>query len=534
MEPRWLARRGQGGDTQKNIQANHFMSKVKKLALGILMVLVVLVAGVAIIVPMLANIDRYRPQVAAQIAKETGKPVEIGRLTLTILPRVAIRVDDFALGNPDGFPKGDFIKAKKIYAAVNAFELMHHKVDITSLQFDDLTLDMLEDAHGKWNFENPPAAVAASSTPPSQGGPSFTLGVISKVSIARGNFSAASLLESGARGPSLLEVKSATVDLHDVNLNAMSASASLHLHSPAPGEFAQLESWFNTTVRAADNPGPSVAEGTIKADAVAFGPLNITKLKSKIRLYPQQVFFDDLNLNCYDGSAAGNLSLNFGGPNLAYTVDAELKGVKIAQFLDAFPQTKGMLTGTLEGAVKMQGLVLKSSDPLQGVTGSGNGIIRDGKMPSLQITGNLRSIAKLASVGPADGDASSFHSLSADFQIADSRLSSNKIDLDGNGVDVVGSGSLTMAGEGTLDYQGDASIAAGGSNPLVAVLGGLAGATYTDGKLTFPFTVAGTFAKPKFSMKGGGLADKGAAPDNVQKNVKLVRGLSELLKKRSE
>ncbi len=512
------------------------MSKVKKLALGILVVLVVLVAGVAIIVPMLANIDRYRPQVAAQIAKETGKPVEIGRLTLTILPRVAIRVDDFALGNPDRFPKGDFIKARKIYAAVNAFELMHHKVDITSLQFDDLTLDLLEDNRGKWNFENPPAQAAAPapSAPSSQGGATFTLGVISRVSIARGNFSAASLLDSGARGPSLLEVSSATIDLHDVNLNAMAASAALHLHRRAPGEFAQIESWFNTTVYAADNPGNSVAEGTIKADAVAFGPLNITKLKSKIRLYPQRVFFDDLNLNCYDGSAAGNLSLNIGAAKLAYTVDAELKGVKIAQLLDSFPQTKGMLTGTLEGAVKIQGLVLKSSDPLQGVTGSGDGTIRDGKMPSLQITGNLRSIAKLASVGPADGDASSFHSLSADFQIADSRLSSNKIDLDGNGVGVVGSGSLTMAGEGTLDYQGDASIAAGGSNPLVAILGGLAGATYADGKLTFPFTVAGTFAQPKFSMKGGGLTDKGPAPDNVEKNVKLVRGLSGLLKKRSQ
>src|ERR1035437_4379302 len=96
------------------------MSRGKKIALVVLIIFVVVVAGLAIIVPMLFDVDRYRPQVAAQIQKETGKPVEIGRLTLTILPQVAIRVDDFSLGNPAGFPTGDFVKAKKIHAIVNA------------------------------------------------------------------------------------------------------------------------------------------------------------------------------------------------------------------------------------------------------------------------------------------------------------------------------------------------------------------------------------------------------------------------------
>ncbi len=228
------------------------------------------------------------------------------------------------------------------------------------------------------------------------------------------------------------------------------------------------------------------------------------------------------------------MSLNFGGANLAYTVDAKLRGVKVDQFLDSFPQTKGLLTGTLEGTAKMQGLVLKSSDPLQGVTGSGNGIIRDGRMPSLQITGNLRSITKLAGLGPATGDPSSFNSLSADFHISEARLSSSKIDLDGNGVGVVGSGNLTIAGEGTLDYQGDASIAASGSNPLTSLLGGFAGAKYADGKLIFPFTVSGTFAKPKFAVKSGGIEDQGTSSANVPQNVQLVRGLAGFLKKKKQ
>jgi uncharacterized protein involved in outer membrane biogenesis len=275
-----------------------------------------------------------------------------------------------------------------------------------------------------------------------------------------------------------------------------------------------------------------VAQGTLKADALQFGDLSVTKLKSKIRLYPKQVFIDDLDLKCYGGGLTGNLSLNFGGANLAYSVDAQLKGVNVEEFLNAFPQAKGMMTGTLDGTAKMSGAVTHSSDPLVGVTGSGQASIRNGRMPSLQLGGNLRSLAKMASIGPANGDPSSFSSLSTDFRIADARLSSKKITLVGNGVDVDGSGSMTMAGDGTLDYQGDASLAASGSNPMGTVLGGLAGAKFANGKMTFPFTVGGTFAKPKFSLKGGAAGQSGMIPAAAQQPANVVRGISGLLKKK--
>ena len=478
------------------------MSKGKMVALVVVIVLVLIVAGLAIIIPMLFNVDRYRPQVAAQIQQETGKPAQIGRLALTILPVVAIRVDDFSLGNPSGFPTGDFVKAKRIYAVVNPFALLHRKVEITSLELDDLTLDMLENTHGKWNFENPPAKAPPPPDLPGDSSASFTLGIISKLTIERGQFAAASLLTSGVPGPSLMEVHGASIDLRQVDLNAFS-TASLRKPASAPGELAAVTGWLNTIVYAADPEGPAAAQGTLKADALQFGDLGVTKLKSKVRLYPKQVFIDDLDLKCYGGSAAGNLSLNFGGANLAYSVDARLKGVNVAEFLNAFPQAKGMMTGTLEGTAKANGTVVHSSDPLAGITGSGQASIRNGRMPSLQLGSNLRSLAKMANVGPANGDPSSFSSISTDFRIANARLSNNKITVVGNGVNVDGSGSMTMAGDGTLDYQGDASLLASGSNPLGTVLGGLAGAKFANGKMTFPFTVGGTFAKPKFSLKGG-------------------------------
>lgn len=510
------------------------MSKGKKVGLLVLVALVVIVGGLAVIIPLLFDVNRYRAQVAAQIQEETGKPAEIGHLALTIFPKVAIRVDNFSLGNPPGFPAGNFVAAKQINVVVNPSALLHRSVEITSLELKNLTLNMLEDTHGKWNFENPPAKAAA---PPAEStgssGPAFTLGVISKVTVSHGEVSVADLLASGAPAPPSVAVHGATINLREVNLSAFSSAA---LQQPAAPERVAPSRWRGPIVYAADGKGPMAAEGTLRADALRFGQLGVTKLETKMRLYPKQVFLDDLDLRCYGGKLTGNVSLNFGGANLKYRTDARLKGVNVAQFLEAFPQAKGMLTGTLDAAAKIDGTVVQSADPLAGIAGAGQASIRDGQMPSLQLGSNLRMLAKMVNLGPANGDPSSFSSLSSDFRIADSRLSSNKVALVGNGMEVDGSGNMTMAGDGTLDYQGTASLAAGGSSsPLTNVLGSLTGATFANGKLSFPFTVGGTFAKPKFGLKHG--ATPTALPTNVQsvqKSVDTLRGLAGMFKKKQQ
>lgn len=510
------------------------MTKGTKVVLTLVSAFILLVLVLAVVVPMFFNVDRFRPEVVAQIQEETGKPAQIGRLSMTFLPQVAIRVDNFSLGNPAGFPAGDFVKAKKISAVVNASALLHHSVEITSLKLDGLTVNMLEDAQGKWNFENPPtanehpqqAAAAGSSNP------SFTLGVISQLTVADGQFSAATVLPSAVTGPRLMEVDSASIDLHQVNLNAFTASLQ---SSPAvPGNVTASTGWVDTMIYAAEASGLSVAEGTIKADALKFDPIVVTSFKSKFRLYPKQLFFDDLSLSAYGGGAIGNLSLDFGGPALAYKVDAKLKGVNVAEFLAAFPQAKGMMTGVLDGSANVTGAVEHSADPLAGVTGAGQAYIRNGQMPNLQLGSNLRTLARMANLGPSNGDPSSFSMLSADFSIADARLSSKTISLVGNGLNVDGSGSMTMAGEGSLNYVGDASLAASGTNPLATLVGGVTGAKVSNGRLTFPFTVAGTLAKPHFALKGGPAGQAGALPASVQQPATVVRGLAGLLKKKSQ
>ncbi len=518
------------------------MSTRKKVILGILIFLVVTLVALVVIVPLLFDVDRYRPQVASLIEEQTGKPAEIGHLALTVFPSLSIRVDDFALKNPSGFPPGYFVKAQRIYAVVDAGGLWNHQVVIKSLDLDTPAISLLSDVKGNWNFQSKPSSAKAAPDPPGQK-PLFTLGAISNVKITKGKLSVANLLPSGDSGPVFFEADGVSSQLRQVDLNAFTESASVH-PDPVPGEPEAVSEagWLTSVAYATDQSGKLVAEGTLKMDSVHVMNLVVTNVKSKLRLFPKQVFLDDLDYKCYDGHAVENLSFSLAGQNPHYNTDAKLDGVNVAKLLDAFPDARGKMTGTLEITVKLDGEVSHSPDPLAGIGGSGQMTIRNGKLPSLQLNKDLLELARVAKMGPASGDPGSFSSIAMDFTIANNRIYTSKATIVGNGVDVDGSGSLALAGEGSLDYQGVAKVAAS-QNALTSILGGLSGATVAGGKMAFPFNLTGTLQNPKFTLKSGGagsqlgaitgaLGGQKGATRQRQQPANAAQGITGLVKKK--
>jgi len=507
------------------------MSKGRKIALGIVVALLVIVLALVIVVPLLVDVDHYRPQVVAHVEEATGKPAQIGHLSLSIFPNVSIRVDDFKLGNPRGFPSGDFVDVRRINAVVDAAALWDRQVVIKSLELDDPSINLLSDARGHWNFENPPKQPVVRQTSAGDK-PLFTLGVIAEVIVRGGHVTVSDALTPTQAGPAYAEARGVSSQLQQVDLNAFTASAS---GTPQGGTrlplLAEPASTWGATILYAAEPSQPAAEGTLSADVLRFQKIQATSVKSKLRLFAKQVFFDDLNFNFCGGRAVGDLELNFGGPNLRYATSARLSSVDMAKLLDAFPDLKGKMTGKMDGNAKISGEVPRTQEPLAGVRGTGQATIRNGQLPSLQLNKNLLLLARLSNLGPASGDPSSFSSLAADFNIADQKITSNKITLAGNGVDVDGSGTLGVAGAGSLDYQGVASIASGQS-AVGNLLASLTGAKQEGGKLKFPFALAGTLENPKFNLKSAGGASPLGAQTGQPQPSDLVKDLSGLFKKK--
>jgi uncharacterized protein involved in outer membrane biogenesis len=466
-------------------------ARTKKYLIIAAVVLAFLAVLCVLVVPRLIDVNRYRPQVAALLESETGKPARIGRLELTLFPHLAIQVDEFALGNPKGFPRGDFFKAKRIYALLQTGPLWHRQIVIQSLIVEEPVIHLLSNTAGRWNYENPPTPASKKTTASASGGPSFSLGTISQVSIDRGQATIANLLPSGAMGPAYFDGRGLSCRFHDVNINALTAATSSSGRSSS-----------GRIIPASSNPAPSVAHGSFHADSLRFGNIQATSVNSDIQIFPKQAYLDDLALKLAGGTVKGKAASDFSRENPLFSAQTSFQKIDVAQLLNTIPDARGTMTGTMEGNLDLHGEAAHSSDPLSGLQGTGKASIVNGRLPTLQLNKNLLFLVRMAGVGATSGDPSSFSSISTDLNLANQQLTSHHVTIVSNDLNVDASGVLDVAKSNLMNYTGTALVPArqGGLTNLVA---NISGATFANGKLSFPFELHGTLDNPRFSLKTG-------------------------------
>jgi uncharacterized protein involved in outer membrane biogenesis len=449
------------------------MALRRRTGLIIVGIAALLLLALVFVGPALIKVDRYRPQVIAFLQEKTGKQVEIGRLALTFFP-LSIHIDNFGVKNPPIFPRGYVVQVARIDAELSVGALLHRQVVIKSIVLEDPILNMTSDPDGPWNFENPQAQASQNT---------FPLGVISRVQIKRGQLIASNLLPSDAAGPIFFEAHDISCDLEQVNLMGI----------------------INPSSSSKDG------QGSLKAGLLRFGSVEARNLESKLRLESRHVFFTEVEAEVYGGRAVGDLTFDLLGKNVNFKTSARLNGINVAQLLAAFPNGAGKMTGKMEGDIKLAGEILHSLRPLAGIHGAGHVTVRNGQVPSLKLNANLMKLAHFNDLGPAKNDPSAFNLITTDLELDNQRISSRVIDIDGYGVDVDGSGSVSVSGSDELNYRGLAEITTKESF-FTNTVARLSGASLKDGKLQFPFRIGGTINSPVFS-KGKGDKDV----DAVQK-----------------
>jgi uncharacterized protein involved in outer membrane biogenesis len=435
-------------------------------------VVAILLLALILVVPAVINVDRYRPQLISYLQEKTGKQVEIGRLALAFFP-VTIHIDHIGFRNPPIFPAGYVLQVARIDAELGLGALLHRQLVIKSLVVEDAVLNLTSDPDGPWNFENPQSKVSKA----------VSLGPISILNIKRATVIASNLLPSDAAGPVFFEAHDISCELEQVNLAGIIDPSSSSMDG----------------------------QGRLKADLLRFGSVEARNLNSKLRLESRQVFFTDVKAEVYGGSAVGSLSFDLSAKNTSFKSNARLSGINVAQLLAAFPNGGGRMTGKMEGDLKLAGEIAHSLRPLAGMHGTGHLTVRNGQLPSLKLNANLMKLAHFNDLGPAKDDPSSFKLITTDLELDNQRISSRLIDLDGYGVDVDGSGSVSVSGSDDLNYRGLAEITTKESF-FTNTMARLSGATLKDGKLQFPFRIGGTIDSPVFS-KGKGDKDVDA-PQN--------------------
>ena len=437
------------------------MAKRRKIALRLVVIVISVIVVMVLLVPVWFNLDRYRPQIISYFEQTTGKKVEIDRVSLTFFPRPTVHVYGFAVKSPPLFPSSYILKVPHTDTVLDFWALLHRNVVIRSVVLDQPQINLISDPDGPWNFENP-------ETPNSKN--LFPLGIIDKVTIKHGQLIASILLPSDAQGPIFFEAQDISCELDRVDLAAIVNPSSSALNG----------------------------QGNWKAARLRFAAVDTTSVEARFRLESRAVFFTDLKADIYGGKTTGDFSISLAKSTPTFKADSQVHGINTARLLAAFHDLRGLLTGNLDGDFKLAGAVEHTTSPFARMRGTGHLKVTNGEIPSLMLNASLMKLAHFNDLGPAKEKPASFSSITSDLHLENLRITSNVIDIDGYGVDVDGSGTISVSGSDELHYQGVAAIAAK-QGFLTNTVARLEGAKLIDGKLSFPFHIDGTIDSPKFS-----------------------------------
>jgi uncharacterized protein involved in outer membrane biogenesis len=406
--------------------------------------------------------DRYRPSLISYLQERTGKPVEISHISLTISP-LTLRIENFGIKNSPPFPPGYTAKAASIDIRIDARQLFfHRRFVINSLVLDQPSINLISDPSGSSNFDNPHGDAKDS----------FDFGQIGNVEIHHGQLVASNHLLSNAPGPVFLEVHDLNGTFDHVDLGAIVSPSSRAMGG----------------------------QGTVRADRLSFGAIDAENLSFKLQLWAQQVFLADVNADVSGGHAVGAIFFDLTGKRPAFRSSAKFTTVDLADLLDAFENGRGKITGKMDGDLTLAGEIQHSVRPLAGIRGSGHVILRSGQVPNLELNANLEKLVRFNNHGPSTAKPSSFERIATDFQLANLRIRSEKIDVDGYGVDVDGAGSFNVDGSNELAYDGVAKITTR-QGFFTNTFARFAGANVENGLLSFPFHIGGTIETPLFSKR---------------------------------
>jgi hypothetical protein len=200
----------------------------------------------------------------------------------------------------------------------------------------------------------------------------------------------------------------------------------------------------------------------------------------------------------YGGRAAGALFFDLSGKRPLFRTNMRFSGVNLVYLLEPFQNGRGKMSGKMEGELTLAGEIQHSHRPLAGIHGNGHIAVRNGEVPTLKLNENLMKLVRFNNQGPAKENPASFNLISTDLELANLRIVSKVIDIDGYGVDIDGSGSVNVDGSDELNYQGEAKITTK-QGFFTNTFARLSGATLKDGLLSFPFRVGGTIEAPVFS-----------------------------------
>jgi len=97
-----------------------------KTALKIAGIVVAVLIVIAIAVPLLVNVNNFRPQIESTLSTTLGRPVKVGNLSLGVFSG-SVGADQLSIADDPKFSSAPFIQAKSLQVGVELMPLIFSK-----------------------------------------------------------------------------------------------------------------------------------------------------------------------------------------------------------------------------------------------------------------------------------------------------------------------------------------------------------------------------------------------------------------------
>lgn len=493
-------------------------------ALLIVAVLLLLLAGGIYFAATHVLASEYaRTTLEQQLSAAIGQPVRIRALSATIYPRVAVDLDDVAIGIPAT------VTLSHVRLVTGLRALFSRTIADAELIVRDsrLTLPL-------------PANLIPTDTPPNTApaGPGLAVESVRVISLEnvelvapprvmrvdlRGSLAGDRLdIERLAmRGASsTIDGKGTITSIARLEGNIEAKADPLDLDELMAIASAFTATSGETRQQNRGSSAPMRVTVALTAPRGQFAAYTFSDLSTRVQLATGTVTLTPLAVRSFGGNFNGSLNIDTRGSVPQLRLSGRVDGLDVVSLMKA-NGTAGGVTGTLGGTVTLSASGSDAGTVLQTAHGTIDAAIVNGTIEHLDLVRTVVLAFGKPSGVPPEGSGSAFSRLGGTFALANRTVTSDNLSLVSRDFDVTGRTRLQLS-NGALEARGDVAL----SPELTAQAGtDLRRYAQQDGRVVVPAIVSGTIDHPVVSVDVQAAAARAFQNEIKRRTKDLFEGL---------